>query len=169
MSLTKNVYVLPVKKKDLTLIVSDPRAHSGYIKEALDFIVPEGSLILASRSGKVIDVKMDSKVGGLDPKYADKANYITLEHENDECSQYVHLKHKGALVKVGDIVKRGQPIGLSGNTGFTSIPHLHFMVFEWDNSQVGWHSVKIRFKEKISVVRSSKVDLKVLIEELKKR
>ena len=41
---------------------------------------------------------------------------------------YAHLQPGGVLVRTGQRVRRGQPIGLSGNTGFSSGPHLHFVV-----------------------------------------
>ena len=41
---------------------------------------------------------------------------------------YAHLRSEGALVRVGQRVRQGQQIGLSGNTGFTTGPHLHFAV-----------------------------------------
>jgi len=41
---------------------------------------------------------------------------------------YAHLRPEGVLVRVGQRVRQGQQIGLSGNTGFTSGPHLHFAV-----------------------------------------
>lgn len=45
-------------------------------------------------------------------------------------AHYVHLNFEGALVEVGDIVEANQPIGISGMTGFTTIPHLHFVLYK---------------------------------------
>ncbi len=152
---TKNIYSLPLRKQDFTVAISDKRSHFGHFKYAIDFILPEGTKILAAKEGTVIDLKADSKEGGFENKYKDikYANYLTLKHSNDEFSQYVHLKHKGSLVKKGQKVREKQPIALSGNTGYTSEPHLHFIVFKENKTKIGWESLKIKFKEKVWVRR----------------
>ncbi|MBO6794751.1 MAG: M23 family metallopeptidase [Balneolaceae bacterium] len=99
---------------------------SDYSRFAIDFRMAEGDTIIAARDGIVIGVIEDYNVGGNNKKYRDFANYITLLHDDGTLSQYAHLMHKGALVEVGDTVKTLQPIGLAGNTGFSSAPHLHF-------------------------------------------
>ncbi len=173
MAYTKSIYALPFKKKDLIKAVSHPKAHFAHFRYAIDFILPEGTVLLAAKSGKVIDVKVDSNKGGANPKYNNikYLNYMTIQHSNGEFSQYAHLKHKSSSVKVGDKVKQGQPIALSGNTGFTTIPHLHFQVFKLNNSKVGWETLKIRFKEKIEVDTSDRPipkGLKKVIDELER-
>jgi len=173
MASTKNIYSLPFKKKDFIDAVSDPRAHFSYFKHAIDFGLREGTTILASRMGIVTDIKVDSKVGGADPKYNNikYANYITLKHDNGEYSQYEHLKHRGALVKLGEKVRTGQPIALSGNTGFTTEPHLHFQVLKLNKTKIGWETLKIRFKEKIDIDRTQgpvQPELKKTIRELER-
>lgn len=152
---SKNTYILPFRKKDLIITRSDPRAHFAYAKHAIDFVLPEGSEIIAAYEGKVIDLKVDSNEGGVDPKYDDNKylNYITLEHENGEYTQYCHLKHKSAFVKLEDRVKKGQKIALSGNTGFSSAPHLHFQVFKLNKTKIGWETIEPKFKEKIEIDR----------------
>lgn len=155
---TKNIYSLPVGKKDLDLAISDKRAHNKkHWEHAIDFILSEGTKILVAKGGIVIDVKDDSKKGGYEPKYDDikYLNYIRVRHKNGEISEYSHLKHKGALVKKGDVIKEKQPIGLSGNTGYTTEPHLHFHVAKLDNPE---KTLKIRFKEKLKVIRGPHIN-----------
>lgn len=95
---------------------------------AIDFDLKIGDTVCASDDGYVVGVIQNySGHGGRD--WIDFANYITLYHPNSNLfTQYVHLKTKGSFVKVGDTIKTGQAIGLSGMTGFTSSPHLHFNV-----------------------------------------
>lgn len=100
--------------------------HQGI--NAIDFNLDIGDTIYAARSGIVTDVKEDSNKGGYDPKYEPFGNYIKIYHEDGTLGSYVHLKKNGSLVKKGDQVKTGEIIGLSGNTGWSSGPHLHFMV-----------------------------------------
>lgn len=156
MTQTKNVYARPFRKRDLIKAISDPRAHFAHFRHAIDFIMPEGTRILAPKAGKVIDIRTDSKEGGSDPKYNDirYLNYMTLQHSNGEFSQFCHLKYRGALVKIGERVRQGQPIALSGNTGFSTAPHLHFQVFMPNKTKIGWETLRIRFKEKIAVDRA---------------
>ena len=99
---------------------------------------------------------MDSKKGGNNPKYNNLKylNYITIKHSNQEFSQYCHLKQKSSFVKIGDKVKLNQAIALSGNTGFSTEPHLHFQVFKLNNKEVGWESLKVKFKEKITITKT---------------
>lgn len=155
MKITKNTYKIPVKKQDRLLIISDPKAHSGFLKHSLDFLLPENTKILAAYKGKVIDVKVNSNKGGLDQKYLGNKylNFITIKHSNEEYSQYAHLKHNGSKVKVGQKVKAGEVIGYSGNTGYSSMPHLHFHVYKDNDSKIGWETIKIKFDASFKIIK----------------
>ncbi len=105
-------------------------SHQGWIRYSLDFGMFIGTPVCAARDGIVVDVKQDSGFGGRRFRYMNMANYITVYHNDGTFSEYVHLMKNGSLLKVGDMVKKGQIIGYSGNTGFTTGPHLHFMAFK---------------------------------------
>ena len=150
MTKTKNLYSLPFSTDVKTIAISDPKAHYEHFKYAIDFLMREETSILSMRDGVVTEVKDDSTEGGLDPKYRDDIkylNYLTLQHNNGEYSQYCHVKYRGALVRVGDRVKERQDIARSGNTGYSSAPHLHVMVFRKNDTKIGWESLEIRWKD----------------------
>lgn len=154
MAQTKNTYTRPVKEGEA---ISDARAHFNHVKHAIDFLVSEGTKIYAAKGGTVFEIKQSSNEGGKSKKYAKDPmkylNFITIKHCKGEFSQYAHIKHKGALVKVNDKVRQGQPIALSGNTGFSTAPHLHFHVVKLNNTDIGWETLKVKFKEKVKVKR----------------
>lgn len=104
---------------------------SDYSRYAIDFNMKVGDTVYSAEDGYVVGVIKDYKERGSTPDWRDYSNFITLFHpRNGLYTQYVHLMHDGAFVKVGDSVKKGQPIGLSGMTGYTSGPHLHFNVLK---------------------------------------
>lgn len=114
-------------------------------RAALDFKMPVGSKVCAARGGVVVHVKKDGKKGGPNSESRPHANYIIIEHEDNSRAGYWHLKYDGALVNKGDTVKTGQVIGLSGNTGYTYFPHLHFIVWGFD-SHKKFRQVATRFR-----------------------
>ncbi|RYY55998.1 MAG: M23 family metallopeptidase [Chitinophagaceae bacterium] len=114
-------------------------------RAALDFRMKPGSIICAAREGVVVRVKEDGTRGGMRSKYRKDGNNVVIEHPDGSRAGYWHLQTDGALVNVGDTVKRGQPIALSGNTGMTSFPHLHFIVWDYDRSR-RWQQVPTRFE-----------------------
>jgi murein DD-endopeptidase MepM/ murein hydrolase activator NlpD len=76
-----------------------------------------------------MQVESDFDKAGLDlEKYGGRANYVRILHADGTMGLYAHLEEGGVLVQVGQHVRAGQEIGLSGNTGFTTGPHLHFAV-----------------------------------------
>lgn len=96
---------------------------------AVDFAVPEGTPVLAARDGAVMQVESGFRNAGTDAsRFAGQANYIRIAHDDGTMAVYAHLKRNGALVRVGQRVRAGDRIGLSGNTGYTTGPHLHFVV-----------------------------------------
>lgn len=101
---------------------------------AIDFDMDTGTKIAAARDGVVIEIKEDSKIGGPSKSYAQHGNYIMIRHSDDTFANYVHLQFQGALVNKGDRVKEGDVIGLSGNTGLSTGPHLHFSIDVVDKS-----------------------------------
>jgi murein DD-endopeptidase MepM/ murein hydrolase activator NlpD len=99
-------------------------------ENAVDWTVPKGTIVCAAREGRVVGVKQDSDIGGPDRSFRPYANYVIVKHADGTFAEYVHLQKDGAMVQLGDNVTVGQPIGLSGQTGFASKPHLHFDVFQ---------------------------------------
>ncbi|KAF1685041.1 peptidase [Pseudoxanthomonas broegbernensis] len=96
---------------------------------AIDFAVPEGTPVLAAREGTVLQVESDFARAGLDrERYGGRANYVRILHADGSMALYAHLKPEGVLVRPGQRVRQGQRIALSGNTGFSTAPHLHFVV-----------------------------------------
>lgn len=94
---------------------------------AVDLIVRPGTPVLAARSGVVMQVESAFDKAGLDAKkYAERANLIRILHDDGSMAVYAHLAENGSYVRVGQKVSLGQQIGVSGNTGFSSGPHLHF-------------------------------------------
>ena len=126
----KNEYILPLPREAIEGIKREEgHDYDERLRYSVDFKCVEETPIFAARSGKVMFVKDDSDVGGDDKKYWNDGNRIVLLHEDGEHTGYEHMKHKGVEVRAGQEVKVGQVIGYSGNTGFSSAPHLHFEVF----------------------------------------
>ncbi len=94
----------------------DPIAGIGAMHEGIDFVADTGTRVIASAGGVVA-------VAETHPQYG---KMIEIDHGNDFSSRYAHLSK--ISVKAGQIVRRGQPIGASGNTGRSTGPHLHFEV-----------------------------------------
>lgn len=103
--------------------------NDNYSQYAIDIDLKQKDTVCAADDGFVVGVIKDYKYGGRDIKWKNYANFITLYHPvTGYYTQYVHLHHKGSFVKIGEFVKKGQPIGLSGMTGWTTEEHLHFNV-----------------------------------------
>ena len=105
----------------------------------------KGTAVLAARDGVVTRVKEDSDKGGGNKKYRPFGNNIVIQHADNTRSGYWHIQKDGVLVNVGDTVMRGQVIALSGNTGYTAFPHLHFIVWKF-NEKGQWQQVATRFQ-----------------------
>lgn len=154
-SVTKNTdnyeYQLPFAKAERHRVV---QGYGGLFSHshiaALDFEMPIGTPIYASRGGILYGHKDDSDEGGPFSKYKNKANYIIIKHADGSFGCYWHLKKNGVLVKSG-YVKEGQQIGFSGATGLVLRPHLHFSVKRELNYRMN-SFVKTKFKTSLGVI-----------------
>jgi murein DD-endopeptidase MepM/ murein hydrolase activator NlpD len=91
---------------------------------AIDFAMPIGTAITASRTGTVVHVE-ESGVDGDFPN-----NVVVVDHGDGTFAQYMHLTQNGACVAIGATLSPGDTVGLSGATGLAGYPHLHFVVTE---------------------------------------
>lgn len=126
-------------------------SHTGRSNYAVDFIMPEGTRIYAAREGIVVQLREDSNQGGPEDRYKNESNFVIIEHPDGTYGEYAHLKRQGVMVHLGQRVSRGQFIGLSGNTGYSSGPHLHFMVTRV-SSNGRFNSLPVSFQTRKGVV-----------------
>lgn len=127
------IYTLPFQHKKKVFLVQGYESmfsHKG--ERALDFKVKKGTIVCAARDGVVNASRKDSDAGGLKPENLADGNYVTIRHADGSTAWYWHLEKDGVMVNTGDTVKAGQPIGMSGNTGYSAFPHLHFEVQGYD-------------------------------------
>ncbi|MEL7124194.1 MAG: M23 family metallopeptidase [Bacteroidota bacterium] len=125
-----------------------PTHNTPFSKYAIDFSLQPKDTICAATDGYVVGVIKDYKYGGWDTEWRNHSNYITIyDPSTGLFTQYAHLIHQGSFVKLGDKVKKGMPIGLSGMTGQTNIEHLHFNCLIPVNTKDGLQSVPIEFEE----------------------
>lgn len=145
------------------LCCKSPKSHIGPYRHAIDFLVPDGSIVYAADEGRVEVVQTSSCRWGPTPEYAGDLNYITLAHttwrthhhfgppEYHYRTQYCHLA-KGSErefgIKVDGWVRAGQPIARTGKTGWTDRDHLHFLAFTSDGGRgaFGFISLITHFK-----------------------
>lgn len=120
-------------------------SHTGSNKYAIDWNMPEGTTVCAAREGLVVKLKDDSDKGGSTIKFDRFNNFILIRHDDGTLGHYCHLQQNGSLVREGQRVEAGQPIAKSGNTGFTSGPHLHFCVFKTLSGKER-ESIPVRFQ-----------------------
>ena len=108
------------------------RTHGHYLASnggvgiyAIDIPMPIGTTVHAIRAGVVVAV--EARFSNDD--HADyHENWVMVRHADGTVARYMHLTTSGALVSVGDSVTQGQAVGLSGNSGASTSPHLHFDV-----------------------------------------
>ena len=114
--------IQPVANKDLKRIASgwgyrfDPIYHNRRFHEGMDFTAPVGTDIFATGDGTVIQAGWEQGFG----------NCIKIDHGYGYETLYAHLSE--FKVEPGQIVKRGEVIGLIGDTGKSTGPHLHYEV-----------------------------------------
>jgi murein DD-endopeptidase MepM/ murein hydrolase activator NlpD len=143
---TSFIYHLPFEKDKKHLLVQGYFSRFSHKnRAALDFKMKRGTTVCAAREGIVVRVKKDGNKGGWNKKYRPFGNVIVIQHADGSRAGYWHLQFNSALVNVGDTVKQGQPIGLSGKTGYTLFPHLHFIACRFD-SNGQWQQVGTRFQ-----------------------
>lgn len=98
-------------------------------ENSLDFSMPEGTEILSAREGKVVELIQNNTRSCPREECNKYNNYITIMHADGSFAQYTHIKTNSSRYKIGDDVKKGEVIAYSGNVGWTSGPHLHFVCF----------------------------------------
>lgn len=95
---------------------------------AVDIVMAMTDEIHAARDGIVVMVKDDYHMGGTDPYFLDKANFVTVLHGDDTYAVYAHILLGSALVREGQRVKAGDPLANAGTSGFSTGSHLHFVL-----------------------------------------
>ena len=97
----------------------------GTRQHAYDFEMPIGTVIVAARAGQVSAVRQSNMDSTRIPG---EENFVIITHDDGTHGRYFHITQNGSMVAVGQMVGQGDPIALSGDTGESYGPHLHFVV-----------------------------------------
>lgn len=111
---------------------------------AVDIAMPEGTPIVAARSGMVVRIENSQSGRGNNPA----GNYVRILHDDGTMGVYLHLMRGSVTVAEGTRVQAGQQIARSGNTGNSTGPHLHFVVQR--NVGLALESIPFDFRQPIN-------------------
>jgi murein DD-endopeptidase MepM/ murein hydrolase activator NlpD len=122
-------------------------SHRGSNEFAVDFDCPVATAVLATRPGLVVASNAAAQGAGTTPDFLEYArtNFVLVLHDDGTLGEYMHLAPSSIEVAPGQRVERGQELALSGNTGFSSTPHLHFQVMTAADDGISARSFPIRF------------------------
>jgi len=120
-------------------------SHRGAEQYTLDFGMPVGTPVHAARDGVVVLVEDSHDLGCPREECGRFANFVVVLHSDGTTGEYFHLERGSAQVHVGERVARGQWLARSGNTGFSTAPHLHFGVYRTGHDRTT-ESLAVRFQ-----------------------
>lgn len=130
-------------------------SHSGEgNRYAIDIGMPIGTGIRAARGGQVVSVQDGYGEGGNSTAYRGQTNSVYILHDDGTFGLYAHLRRSSALVRPGQRIQAGQLIAQSGNSGYTTGPHLHFAVLR--NAGLKWQSVPFMLATPDGAVKPAK-------------
>jgi len=95
---------------------------------AVDIVMPVGTPILAARPGRIMEMEDDFHGAAQKERYLTRSNHVRILHDDGTMAVYAHLQANSLRIHEGVQVARGQWIANSGNTGYSSGPHLHFVI-----------------------------------------
>ena len=110
---------------------------------ALDIAMPVGEKVLAVKAGIIADARDDFSIGGAANYFLDKANHVTVMHDDGSYAIYAHILYGSLDVGIGQRVEVGQVLARIGSTGYSTGPHLHFVIRY--NSGKGVYSMPFKF------------------------
>ncbi|HEY4176926.1 MAG TPA: M23 family metallopeptidase [Kofleriaceae bacterium] len=122
-------------------------SHRGSNEYAVDFDCPVATPVLAAREGTVVVTHASAQGAGTTPEYLDykRVNFVLVQHDDGTLGEYMHLSPSGVMVRPGQRVGRHQQLALSGNTGFSTQPHLHFQIMTAASDGISAVSFPFRF------------------------
>lgn len=124
------LYDLPYEKGKSHLVFQGYGGKLSHKNQlSLDFNLKIGDKIYAAREGKVVQTEEKHNSNCSTEGCAKFNNKIIILHSDGTLAEYLHLKQNGVEVNIGDDIMKGQFLGYSGNTGWSTGPHLHFAVF----------------------------------------
>lgn len=138
-------YELPFRKTQSFKIYQGYNGLFSHQNEnSLDFLMPEGTEVLAAREGIVVQIVQNNTESCPKEECKRYNNYITIMHPDGTFAYYAHIKYNSVKLKLGDNVKSGDVLAYSGNVGWTSGPHLHFACFIGGFDK--WKTLQTKFK-----------------------
>ncbi|EAZ84213.1 M23 family metallopeptidase [Lysinibacillus fusiformis] len=128
---------------------SDPTLNESYFAFGKEYLAPAEGVVVSMEN----NVEDNEPVGTFNEQQP-LGNYVILDHGNEEFSYLVHFKHQSIVVKKGDKVKQGDLLGLVGNSGNSSEPHIHFHVAD-SPDPMNSKSIRINFNGKRDLIQGN--------------
>lgn len=140
-----------IRMKDFKTYDTQQHLYTNYYAYNEQVVAPCSGTVVA-----VVNDVLDNEIGQTNEQQP-AGNYVIIEHAYDEFSFLAHFKEGSILVKPGDHVYAGQPIGRCGNSGNSSEPHIHFHVMNGADYEIA-KSIRIRFTDRFEPVQGSAVN-----------